>query len=358
MPDPIISPDGKWMWTGTEWIPVPPSGKSVSQNHDITNAEILGQISQSSEGGDNNNQKINLQDVNIHKGVKQTAISEGSSSQELKVSDTVIMGDLTQNTTINNSLDFIVSVLERLGISPQSSPSELTPSQEVEVEQVLEMSEQLTSHGIEIDPWTEITLGNAAELAGQTNTSQQHYLRALETFRKNGDREGEGASLTNLGIIAQTRGDLVEAERLHRESLDIRREIGDRKGEGASLLNLGNIAETRGDLVEAERLYRESLAIDREIGDRNGEATSLRNLGDIAKERGDIAEAERLYRESLAIDREIGDRKGEGICLECIGDLAFNNGNMDESHRYYTEAVQIYREIGVPIQQWFIDNGY
>ncbi|HIF16469.1 MAG TPA: tetratricopeptide repeat protein, partial [Candidatus Poseidoniales archaeon] len=95
-----------------------------------------------------------------------------------------------------------------------------------EVEQVLEMSEQLTSHGIEIDPWTEITLGNAAELAGRTNTSQQHYLRALETFRKNGDRQGEAASLNNLGNIADTRGDLAEADRLWRESVRIKREIG------------------------------------------------------------------------------------------------------------------------------------
>jgi tetratricopeptide (TPR) repeat protein len=254
MAEPIISPDGKWMWTGTEWIPAPPSGKSVSQNQDITDAEILGQISQSSEGGDNNTQKINLQDINAHKGVKQTAISKGSSSQELKVSDTVIMGDLTQNTTINNSLDFIVSVMERLGFSPQSSPSELTPSQEAEVEQVLEMSEQLAGHGIEIDPWTELTLGNAAKLAGRSHSAQQNYLRALETFRKNGDRQGEAASLGNLGNIAKTRGDLAEAERLQRESLDIKREIGDRQGESASLGNLGIIAQTRGDLAEAERL--------------------------------------------------------------------------------------------------------
>ena len=24
MADPIFSPDGKWMWTGSEWIPAPP----------------------------------------------------------------------------------------------------------------------------------------------------------------------------------------------------------------------------------------------------------------------------------------------------------------------------------------------
>jgi tetratricopeptide (TPR) repeat protein len=202
--------------------------------------------------------------------------------------DSVHVGDITVNKideeSLKNSLKQIfdekMAELAKIGFTKDSSPTELTSSQEAEVEQVLEMSEQLASHGIEIDPWTEITLGNAAELAGRTHSAQQHYLRALETYRKSGDRKGEAASLNNLG----------------------------------------NIAQTRGDLAEAERLYRESLAIKREIGNRQGEAHSLELLGDIASDTGNISN--------------------------------------DESHRCYTEAVRIRREIGIPIGQWFIDNGY
>jgi len=227
MTDPVISPDGKWMWTGSEWIPAPPAAEPVS----------------------------------------------------VSMQDSVIAGDV--NITQNNAEDIaaaMVTALERIGFSGQSSPAELTPSQEKEVEQVLEMSEQLAGHGIEIDPWTEITLGNAAFLAGRTHSAQQHCLRALETFRKNTERYGEASALTGLGNIAQTRGDLAEAERLQRESLAIMREIGDRQGESALLINLGNIASA--------------------------------------------------------------------------------NGNMDERHRCYTEGVRIQRDIGIPVQQWFIDNGY
>ena len=165
MTDPVISPDGKWMWTGSEWIPAPPAAEPVS----------------------------------------------------VSMQDSVIAGDV--NITQNNAEDIataMVQALERMGFSGQSSPEELTPSQEKEVEQVLEMSEQLADHGIEIDPWTEITLGNAAVLAGRTHSAQRHYLRALETFRKNGDREGEADSLNVLGILARTRGDLDEQQRLYR----------------------------------------------------------------------------------------------------------------------------------------------
>ena len=294
MADPIFSPDGKWMWTGSEWIPAPPTSASSADS------------------------TINLQDSMMSGDVNVDQNSNDTSST-INLKDSVMSGDI--NITQNNAEDIataIVQALERMGFSGQSSPAELTPSQEKEVEQVLEMSEQLAGHGIEIDPWTETTLGNAAKLAGRTHSAQQHYLRALETFRKNGDRQGESASLINLGLIAETRGDLAEAERLQRESLAIKREIGDRQGESASLNNLGLIAETRGDLSEAERLQRESLAIKREIGDRQGEANSLINLGNIMN----------------------------------------SNGQYDEARRMYTEAVRIQRAVGIPIQQWFIDNGY
>ncbi|MDC0502515.1 tetratricopeptide repeat protein [Euryarchaeota archaeon] len=174
--DDILSPDGKFMWTGSKWIPAPQSS-SQSAN-------------------------VNLQ-------------------------DSVVGGDV--NFTQNNAEDIataMVQALERMGFSGQSTPAELTPSQEEEVEQILELSEQLTSHGIEIDSWTEITLGNAAQLAGRTHSARQHYLLALETFRKNGDRQGEANSLINLGIIMNSKGQHDEQRRMYTEAVRIQREIG------------------------------------------------------------------------------------------------------------------------------------
>ena len=128
MSDPIFSPDGQLIWTGSEWIPAPPTSPQ---------------------------------------------------SANVNIKDNVIGGDVNINQ--NKAEDIataIVLALERMGFSAQSSPAELTPSQQAEVEQVLEMSEQLADHGIEIDPMTEITLGNAAHMAGRKHSAQRHYLRA------------------------------------------------------------------------------------------------------------------------------------------------------------------------------------
>ena len=75
MTDIVYSPDGKFMWSGSEWIPVPPSG-----------------------------------------------------TQTLNMQDSVVGGDVVHNTVINNDVDTVtsavISALERLGIVNNSDNNE------------------------------------------------------------------------------------------------------------------------------------------------------------------------------------------------------------------------------------------
>ena len=101
-----------------------------------------------------------------------------NSEQESSVvigNDSVHVGDITVNK-IDEIKQGLEEVLAGLGFTKDSSPTELTSSQEKEVEQVLEMSEQLASHGIEIDPWTEITLGM------QHDYAEEHILHSNITY--------------------------------------------------------------------------------------------------------------------------------------------------------------------------------
>ena len=91
---------------------------------------------------------------------------------------------------------------------------------------------------------------------------------------------------------------------------------------------------------------------------RWGEAQSLGNLGNIAHERGDYDEAERLHRESLSISLEIGDRPFEALSLGNLGLIAHERGDLEEAERLYRESVRIKNELGVPLGDWYIENGY
>ncbi len=40
MAETVFSPDGKWMWTGDEWVPAPPTGPTQSNTIDNPHVDI------------------------------------------------------------------------------------------------------------------------------------------------------------------------------------------------------------------------------------------------------------------------------------------------------------------------------
>jgi len=90
MDDAVISPDGKWMWSGSEWIPAPPK----------------------------------------------------QSSQQLNMQDSVIAGDVISNTTINNDpsavTEAVITALRQMGMLGQVVEQAPPPSPEIELPRTLE----------------------------------------------------------------------------------------------------------------------------------------------------------------------------------------------------------------------------
>ena len=55
MTNPVISPDGKWMWTGTEWIPAPPSSPPPTESNIVMQDSVI--------AGDVNISNNNVEDI-------------------------------------------------------------------------------------------------------------------------------------------------------------------------------------------------------------------------------------------------------------------------------------------------------
>ena len=90
MDDAVISPDGKWMWSGSEWIPAPPK----------------------------------------------------QSSQRLNMQDSVIAGDVISNTTIHNDpsavTEAVITALRQMGMLGQVVEQAPPSSPEIELPRTLE----------------------------------------------------------------------------------------------------------------------------------------------------------------------------------------------------------------------------
>jgi len=291
MTDPVISPDGKWMWTGSEWITAPPAAEPVS----------------------------------------------------VSMQDSVIAGDV--NITQNNAEDIaaaMVTALERIGFTGQSSPSELTPSQEAEVKQVLEMSEQLASQGIEIDPWTEISLGNAAELSGRTRSARKHFLQALETFQVKQNWRGELAAYIGLSEIHyRPSQDLRELEEIYNWIIRISEENGDQSTLSAHLFKLGLLAEFENELEKAQQYYERVLILDREIGNPVETMLSLSRLGKIALWRSDFDSADRFFKEVLTISKDFGEKEDEVFPLTNLAFISYSRGDFTKAGQLFGNAQEI-----------------
>ncbi|MBT60297.1 MAG: hypothetical protein CMA63_01935 [Euryarchaeota archaeon] len=107
MTDPVYSPDGKFMWTGTAWIPAPPTALQAA---------------------------------------------DSSSKQVVNLQDSVIGGDVVHSTVINNDPEAVTSAviaaLQQMGMVNQapSVPAALPPLAEVELPASFSVGDHVEYH--------------------------------------------------------------------------------------------------------------------------------------------------------------------------------------------------------------------
>ena len=103
MSDRVLSPDGKFMWTGTEWIPAPPAGNNI----------------------------------------------------EMK--DSVIGGDVISNTTINNDpqavTEAVISALQQMGMIGAPVAPQAPPTPEIELPHSFNVGDHVEYHSPTNQRW-------------------------------------------------------------------------------------------------------------------------------------------------------------------------------------------------------------
>ena len=198
MSDPVISPDGKWMWTGNEWIPAPPTS--------VPGAESI----------------INLEDSMMSGNVNLEQNSSDASSV-INLKDSAMSGDIniiTQNNAEDIALAMI-QALDRIDFIGQSSPKQISIEEEKELENILSMSDVLDSYDYKFEPNVEINLGDAARLSGNYKSAIQHYQKALDRCREENNSFLEAGALCSIGRVYQDLSNYPEAEKYYNRSLEI-----------------------------------------------------------------------------------------------------------------------------------------
>lgn len=193
------------------------------------------------------------------------------------------------------------------------------------------------------------TLGNLGAIylfLGNYNKAIEFLHPFLAIAQNTGNRRGEAQALGNLGIAYKGSGKYTQSIASHQQALVLMRELNNRQGEGQILGNLANTYEAIGDYKKAIASYQQSLEISREIDDRIGEGTALGNLGAIHANLGDYGKAIEFYQQSLALAQTIGDSQSQSNTLNNLGNTYQLQGNLTQAIESYTQSLSLARAIG------------
>jgi tetratricopeptide (TPR) repeat protein len=156
----------------------------------------------------------------------------------------------------------------------------------------------------------------------------------------------QAEALEGAAGLAWAQGDLDHASELAERARSLFTALGDRRGELASLTVLGLVALTRADFRIAERLFKRSRELAEELEIRSDVAVSTHNLGSVALAEGDLERAARRYEVALALYRAEDSPYGVALSELYLGLVAVESGRSDDAASYLGRALPVFREMG------------
>ena len=302
------------------------------------------------------------------------------------VSDSVVTGDVIQNIILNDPehvANAVKQTLANLGFKNGTHPSSISNNNKIQLDHTITLADAITNQGLNLDGWTEISLGYACELEDELQPARTHFERALNfgrenqdlrlqlhaelgiailemksgklnvaekackkirlEFRKCNDDVGFSNAEEILGLIAYSRGNYGLSKSLHENALELRKSVGYEEGVVASTVNLGNVALSQGKINLASDLFDDVKLRDQSERD---EAQLLCSQGVNEMQKGNIPEALNLINKSLEIRNEINDKTGQAECYNYLGTAYMMQGDLHKGRDVCRKALNIANNLG------------
>lgn len=175
---------------------------------------------------------------------------------------------------------------------------------------------------------------------GKLDDADRNYARAIETFRRVGDRRNEAMMLNNQGLLKREQGHYDDAEALHKASREIREDLGDRQGLGRVEDMLGLVHLARGEFDAALPLLESALTIAREGDDRFFEAVTLGHLGEVRLGGGRLDDSQRHLARAVEIFQSLGNRAYVLQLSVKMADIERQRGRLAAAERLAAKLLQ------------------
>ena len=194
------SEDGKWLWDGQEWIPAPKLNNPV-----FVNTPIQRQIPQQV----NANATISVSDSSINGSISQsTQNTENIGFQSLQIQDSVVMGNVVQNTYLTQTVDqemmnYVMSELQYLRLDIDTLRIGLDSSKKAQIK-----DKDTVNRIVRLNE----TIMNA-ELANGTSILDKKTYEALSTVALAANADGASYMTNSYGLMVQEREEKINLAR-------------------------------------------------------------------------------------------------------------------------------------------------
>jgi CHAT domain-containing protein len=189
-------------------------------------------------------------------------------------------------------------------------------------------------------------LGIAYRGLGQYATAIAHYEQALTIQANLQNLQGQGQILGNLGNAYALIGRYALAENYQRQSLEISQTLNSSRREAISLANLGSIYLDQGRYEDAIEHYELAQDILERLDDQATVAVILNNLASIFHiQAQDYDQAIAYYQDSLDLAILVGDRQLEAESLSGLGFVYESLGEYSRALQYYDQSLVIFNDI-------------
>jgi CHAT domain-containing protein len=198
-----------------------------------------------------------------------------------------------------------------------------------------------------------LDLGDLYYQLGEFDRANEHYARALETFK--GDQGTYSLVQDKVAANYLAQGKLDLALRAQRQSLLILRHIGDQHGQAQALNTTGMIYLNLKDYPRAREALNAASQLARQLDDNLLLANILDNRGEAARRSGRYEPAARDANAALTIQLAIDDRRGRLQSLYLRGRLYRQTNQPLRALDDFRQAVallnELYARLGVSTRE-------
>lgn len=175
----------------------------------------------------------------------------------------------------------------------------------------------------------------------QPDKAFAYFNRALQAWRREGNRTGEINTINNIGLIYWKNGELDKAESAFQQALEYHQTQNNLKGIVMAHNNLGALAFERGDNATCEMHHRQALLIEEKQQDFRAQSITLSNLGVLKVEQQNWQQAEDFYARAKSITRQYHFSEEECKVLANLAELYSKTHRFDEAVQTYHTAYQL-----------------